>query len=477
MADKSEYEQGSLFPKDPPIQKIMRPLKRFLHVEAASGIVLLIATAAGLYLANSQFGPEFVHFWEDTDLTLELGSFRFDESLHHLINDGLMVIFFFVIGLEVKREIVVGELRDLRKASLPIAAALGGMIFPAAIFILFQIGQPGIRGWGIPMATDIAFVVGCMAVLGSRVPHGLRVTVLSLAIADDIGAILVIAVGYTEQLYFNWLATAGIGLLFIRLMAILGVRSFTPYTIVGIVVWFAFLKSGVHATISGVIIGFMTPARSYISTSAFSTILRRADEIFHGDWEVEPDRVEKVKKLQSATKETIPPLEYLENSLHPWVGFVIVPLFAFVNAGVPIDTSTLDTRLTLAVVLGLLIGKPLGIVLASWLAIKLGYSQLPNRVNWGMMVGAGFLAGIGFTMAIFIATLAFQGEEMLTMLNTAKIGVLLGSVLSAVLGMGILILVGAKPSSVKVEQQEEEFVESEENVSEEATPQPNPEAG
>ncbi|MEE8467114.1 MAG: Na+/H+ antiporter NhaA, partial [Planctomycetota bacterium] len=350
--------QGTERPSLPgaPIQKIVGPLTRFMHIEAASGVVLLIATCVALVLANTGASQAFLGFWQ-TQVGFRFGGFEFQHSLKHLINDGLMAIFFFVIGLEVKREIVVGELRDMRRAALPIAAAIGGMVVPAALYFSLQIGQPGQGGWGIPMATDIAFVVGCMAILGSRVPPALRITLLSLAIADDIGAILVIAIGYTEHVRLDWLATGFVGIGVIFGLSRSGVRSLLMYTILGTLVWFAFHESGVHATIAGVIMGLMTPARSYVSKGLFGQFLRRAEHALQGDWDSAPNRAQKLRKFQEAAKETISPVEYLENLLHPWVGFLIMPVFALANAGVVIEVSALGSRLALAVMLGLLVGK------------------------------------------------------------------------------------------------------------------------
>jgi Na+:H+ antiporter, NhaA family len=424
-----------------PIQLLVSPLVRFLHVQAASGIVLVLATITALVLANSPAGARYQAFW-DTPVVLTIGSFSLGHSVQEWINDGLMVIFFFVIGLEVKRELVLGELRDVRRAALPIAAALGGMVAPAGIYLALQHGQPGERGWGIPMATDIAFVVGCMALLGPRVPHGLRVVLLSLAIADDVGSILVIAIGYTAEIHWGALFVGLALMAAVVVFTRLGVRSSSFYTLLGILVWLAFLKSGVHATIAGVLLGLLTPARTYLSKGTFGQLLEWARQVLEGDWEKEPHRVEKVRRLQWAARETISPLEYLEQTLHPWVGFAIMPIFALANAGVPIQLDALGAPVSLAVMLGLLIGKPVGIVLLSWLAVRAGLAKLPDGVGWKALVGAGCLAGIGFTMALFIAGLALTGS----LLDTAKIGILSGSVLSAALGMVLLLLTLPKVS-------------------------------
>jgi NhaA family Na+:H+ antiporter len=420
-----------------------------MHVEAASGIVLLACTLAALLLANSPWADAFLKFWK-TPIGFHIGGLTADYYLQHWINDGLMTVFFFVIGLEVKREIVVGELRDIRRAALPIAAALGGMIAPALIYLLVQHEGPAARGWGVPMATDIAFVVGCMVLLGDRVPHGLRVMLLSLAIADDIGSILVIAIGYTESLNYAALAWGFVGLVVVGAASRIGVRGFTLYVVLGVLIWFAFHESGIHATISGVILGMMTPARAYISEGLFGDILGRANEVFRGGgWTSLPHRAEKLRQFRQVSRETVPPLEFLETALHPWVGFVIMPVFALANAGVPFSADDLTSPVAVAVGLALLLGKPLGVLTFSYLAIKLGVAALPTGVTWRKMVGGGFLAGIGFTMALFIAGLALKEPH----LDQAKVGVLVGSALSAL--VGVLILLSGGPPAAASEPQEE----------------------
>jgi NhaA family Na+:H+ antiporter len=388
-----------------------------------------------LYLANSPYSQSYLAFW-NTKVSFSFGSFQFAHSLKHLINDGLMVIFFFVIGLEVKREFVLGELRDHRKAALPIAAALGGMVVPALIYLMLQSGGEAQRGWGIPMATDIAFVVGCMTILGDRIPASLRVMLLTLAIADDIGAILVIAIGYTSDLDTQWLAVGVAGIILVRLFARLGVRNFAPYIILGILVWYGFLESGVHATIAGVILGLMTPARNYITPELFANAIEHAREMLTGEeWETKPHRAEGVRQIQWAARETISPLEYLEGTLHPWVAFAIVPLFALANAGVPIELSSLQSSTALAVAIGLVAGKPIGILIASRLAVAVGIAKTPDY-GWTLVFAAGCLAGIGFTMSLFVAELALPDQ----LLTRAKIGVLFGSVAAAILGMTLITL-------------------------------------
>jgi NhaA family Na+:H+ antiporter len=420
----------------PPVHRWTRPLAHFLHVESASGIVLLVCTVAALVLANSPAADAFHKFWH-TKVGIEIGGFRVGGELgHFLINDVLMTIFFFVVGLEIKREMVAGELRDARKAALPVAAALGGMLVPAGLYFALQAGQPGEGGWGIPMATDIAFVVGVMALLGKRVPFGLKIVLLSLAIADDIGAVVVIAFFYNSGLDFAMLGLAVGGFGFTYLLNRIGVRSVPVYGVVGMVIWLAMYKSGVHPTIAGVVLGFLTPTRVWIADQTLVAVLRDGLDHAPGDG---PERRETLKTVEFTAREGISPLERLEVRLHPWVGFVIMPLFALANAGVHIDAGELTNPVALAVALGLLVGKPLGILLFAYIAVRLGVAALPQGVNWWVLLGGGCLAGIGFTMSLFVAGLAFG--ESADLLAAGKLGTLAGSACSAVLGPVVLLVV------------------------------------
>jgi len=425
-----------------PVDAVIDPFKRFLHIESASGIVLLIAAITALVLANSPLGDGFLAFWKKK-VGFTFGTFQVYHSLQHWINDGLMAIFFFVIGLEVKRELVMGELRDLRQAALPIAAATGGMIVPACIYLTLQYGAPGQSGWGITMATDIAFVVGCLAVLGSRIPNSFRVLLLSLAIADDIGAIIVIAIGYTESLSLTALVLAIIGIGIMLFLMWVGVRNIAIYLILMVLVWFGFHESGIHATIAGVIFGLLTPTKSWISEKQLGDIFQRTGHFLRGDgWGDTGERYTTLRQTGIAARKSLSPLERFENELHPWVGFVIMPIFALANAGVSIQVSDITNPVATAVGLGLLAGKPIGIVFFSWLAVKIGLARLPVGINWGAITGGGFLAGIGFTMAIFIASLALEGA----LLDAAKVGILGGSALAGLSGVMLLILFLPKPS-------------------------------
>ena len=407
-----------------PVDRILDPLQRFLHIQAASGVLLLVVTAAALAAANSASASGFLAFWE-TQVGIRAGGFVLEHSLRHWVNDALMAIFFFVIGLEVKRELVEGELRDLRAAALPLAAAIGGMLAPAAIYLVLQWGEPGEAGWGIPMATDIAFVVGCLAVLGRRVPSGLRVMLVSVAIADDIGAILVIAIGYTEALDWTALGFGALGIAAVVALARLGVRSVPVYVVMGVFVWYAFHASGVHATIAGVILGWLTPIQPWVDRERLAAIL---SEQGAGRGHA--------RTLEIAARESVSPLDRLESLLHPWVAFGIMPLFALANAGVELTPSSFGDPVALAAGAGLVVGKPIGVLLFAWLAVRARLAQLPRGVGWGAVAAGGALAGIGFTMSLFIAGLALPDD----LLEAAKVGILGASALSAAIGMTALRL-------------------------------------
>lgn len=416
-----------------PVDRFTAPIARFLHVEAAGGVVLLVATVLALGLANSPLADWFLGLWK-TRVAFSIGGFAMDHSLKHWINDGLMAVFFFVIGLEVKRELVLGELRDMRAAALPIVAAVGGMLVPAGIYLALQSGQPGVTGWGIPMATDIAFVVGCMAVLGNRVPRGLRVLLLTLAIVDDIGAILVIAIGYSDGIHTAWLLRGLIGILLVLGLGRIGVRNIGVYAVCGTLIWLAFHESGVHATIAGVILGLITPARSRVPEQVVTENVEKARSLMESeDWDASRPAV--LRGIEATSREALSPLERLENGLHPWVSFLIMPVFALANAGVVLRTDALGDAVAVAIIAGLLIGKPVGIVGLSWVATRVGLARLPEGVSWSVLTAGGFLAGIGFTMALFIAGLAL-GDELL---DTAKMGILVASGLAATIGMVLLV--------------------------------------
>jgi len=424
-----------------PVERWLTPIRRFLHIESASGVVLLACTVLALVLANSPLAGWFASIWK-TKVEINLGEFRLAGDLGHLvINDGLMVIFFFVIGLEIKREIVAGELQEFRKALLPVFAAAGGMVAPAAIYLALQWGQPGQRGWAIPMATDIAFVVGFLALFGKRVPFSLKILLLTLAIVDDLGAVLVIAFVFTGSLAWGWLGVAAAGMALTYALNRAGVRAVGVYLLVGVVIWLAVYKSGIHPTVAGVMLGLLTPATAWVSHKTFFNVVGGLWDRLRG-YEADEDRYADLDQLRFAAREAVSPLHRLETALHPWVAFVIMPVFALANAGVPLEVSGIRDPVALAVAAGLAVGKPVGIVLFCWLAVRLGLTKLPDGVGWPLLVGGACLAGVGFTMALFINGLAFPVNEFPDRAAAGKIGTLLGSLISAVIGAGVILLVG-----------------------------------
>lgn len=423
----------------------IRPIMRFTQIEASSGSILLIAALVALIWANAPFGETYKEFWE-THLHLEIGPIHFEESLKHIVNDALMVIFFFVVGLEIKRELVVGELRDPKKAALPAIAALGGMLLPAAIYVSFVAGQGGeaLNGWAIPMATDIAFSVGVISLLGSRVSTGAKLFLLALAIADDIGAILVIAVAYTEDLSLGWLAAGIIGLVLIYIAQRVGIRSMLFYGVAGFIVWFFVFESGVHATLAGVALGLMTPVYPLYSEEDY---YRRSSWIL-GRFEMNraaPNHRERLDydamQMAAVARESIAPLDRLEHALTPWSSFVVVPLFALANAGVRFADfeegigGAITSPVALGVALGLMLGKLFGISIATWIAVRLGLGKLPSRTGWTQVIGLAGLAGIGFTVSLFVTELAFIDSGLA---DSAKIGIFIGSFTAGVLGFTVL---------------------------------------
>jgi len=421
-----------------PVDRWLEPVKRFLHIEAASGVVLLACTAVALVLANSPAAQWFAAIWK-TPVSVSFGGFTLAGDVGHLIvNDGLMTIFFFVVGLEVKREIVQGELRDPRKALLPVFAALGGVLMPAAIYLALQWGEPGQRGWAIPMATDIAFVVGFLALFGSRVPFGLKILLLSLAIVDDLVAVLIIAFVFTDAIAWGWLSLAAVAFAGVYLFHRVGVRSVGVYVLIGAFIWLAFLQAGVHPTVAGVLLGLLTPAHAWIGQRTLADVLGAAWQ--RADRADDDDRaaLKEAGVTQFAARESVSPLQRLEDGLHPWVAFVIMPVFALANAGVALSLSSLGEPVAVAVAAGLAVGKPIGIVLLCALAVRAGVTSLPDGVTWGMLVGGACLAGIGFTMALFLNGLAFPAADFPVNEAAGKIGTLAGSLVSAVLGAAVL---------------------------------------
>lgn len=428
-----------------PVRRVITPLEEFIHSEVSGGIVMLLAAAVALIWANSPWSESYAALWH-TPLRIGLNGTGLTLTLHQWINDGLMAIFFLVVGLEIKRELLVGELASPRQAALPVAAACGGAVTPALIYLALNAGTDMVRGWGVPMATDIAFALGVLALLGSRVPIGLKVFLTALAIVDDLLAVLVIAIFYTSDLDWGALAAGG-GFVLLLLGANLArVSQPLVYAVLGIGLWLAFLQSGVHATVAGVLLALTIPARNRIDPTEFLDRAGAALREFRDAWV--PGRSvlsneqhqQALHALRTAVGQVQPPMQRLEDGLHPWVAFLIVPLFALANAGVSFGgdlRAAFSGTVTLGVLLGLVIGKQIGITLTTWLAVRTGWSSLPDGVTWRHLHGAATLGGIGFTMALFIAELAFVDDAHLTM---AKLGIFAASLVSGILGWILLRL-------------------------------------
>jgi NhaA family Na+:H+ antiporter len=416
--------------------------QQFTRLQASGGILLLAATVLALLWANSTWGHSYFELWE-TYLKVGLGDMELKESLLHWVNDGLMVIFFFLVGLEIKREVLVGELASLRHATLPLMAAVGGMVVPAAIYLLFNLGGVAEAGWGIPMATDIAFLLGLLTVLGSRIPVSLKVFFTALAIADDLGAVLVIAIFYSSNVSWIALAVAAVFLVALIILNWGQVRQPLPYIVLGIGLWLAFLQSGIHPTIAGVLLAMTIPARTKVRSEAFLAQCTSALGRFEpGELTGEESGRQQAaaQTLESIAERLQAPLRRLEHSLNPWVAYLIVPIFAFANAGVHIRgdiAAVLTSPVSLGIIGGLVLGKPLGITLFSWIAVKLGIADLPAEVTWPQLFSASWLAGIGFTMALFIANAALADPILL---DVAKFSILIASLLASVIGSGLLLL-------------------------------------
>jgi Na+:H+ antiporter, NhaA family len=424
-------------------------LREFIHDEAFGGILLLVCALVALLWANSPWGAAYDALWS-TELTLGTVQFHLTESLRHWVNDGLMAIFFFVVGLEIKREVLVGELSSPRQAALPAIAAVGGVLVPAGIFLLLNRGTEGGQGWGIPMATDIAFALGVLALLGDRIPFGLTVFLTALVIVDDIAAVLVIAVFYTAQVHWEALGLAAVILVVLFAANRLGARRPVVYAILGLALWAAVFESGIHATVAGVLLAFTIPANTRIDPGAFlarsRAILQRFERAGGSD-ESEASiltngaRQEALAELEDAVEGAGAPLQRMEHVLHPWVAFAIIPLFALANAGVRIEGdlgAAFGNRVTLGVVLGLVLGKQIGVTLGAWVAVRTGVADFPESVGWRHIYGAGWLAGIGFTMALFVADLAFTDSGEAVLLTAAKVGILVASLIAGIGGWLIL---------------------------------------
>ena len=416
-----------------------RPLEKFLHIQAASGVLLLLAASVALLWANSPWAASYRQLWH-TPLGIRIGGFVFERPLEWAVNDGLMVIFFFLVGMEIRREVHCGELSDWRRAALPAAAAVGGMLAPAGIYLAVA-GQPAIRsGWGVPMATDIAFAVGILTLLGKRVPPALRVLLLALAVIDDLGAIVVIAVFYSSGLAPGGFVLAGAGLLAIGLMQRLGIRTKLAYVPPSVVVWAGVYIAGIHPTIAGVIVGLLTPVRAWLGPAGFVAGVRRE---IGGLEQISPSSLSahelagRLRHVDLARREALSPAESLIQRLHPWVAFGIMPIFALANAGVALGGAGQHESSWLVasgVALGLLLGKPIGVLLAAWFTVQSGVARLPAGVTIRHLLVLGVVAGVGFTMALFIAQLAFADAQLLA---AAKLGILVASGAAGVLALGV----------------------------------------
>ncbi len=434
---------GEVFnaPWERSFDRVLTPLDQFIHRQTTSGMLLMLCAVIALIIANSPWSEGYQHLIH-TPISVGVGGWELEKSLQHWVNDGLMALFFFIVGLELKREVLVGELANLRLAALPIAAAIGGMLVPALVFVVFSTDDTSLRGWGIPMATDIAFAIGVLVLLGDRIPKALITFLIALAIADDLGAVLVIALFYTEQINIYALAWA-IGL-FGVLIAFNrgGVRNSLPYFLVAILLWMAMLTSGIHATVAGVLTAFTIPAFPKYDPMRFSTSVRemlsRFDKAYSRDANILTN--DELRSLTASLEEGISkvqaPLQRLEHQFHLPVALLVIPIFALANAGVPLGIATLAEAfqhpVTQGVIAGLLVGKFIGIFGFSWLAIKLGVGVLPEGTRLAHIGGVALLGGIGFTMAIFIGDLAYLHQPELKVF--AKTGVLIASILAGALG-------------------------------------------
>ncbi len=421
-------------------KRVATPFEHFLHAQTTTGMILMFMTILALILANSPLTEDYAYFFH-TKVNLTVGSWELSHTIHHWINDGLMTIFFFIIGLEIKREILVGELSNLKVAILPILSAIGGMLFPAFIYLSINYGTEGVKGWGIPMATDIAFAISALVLLGKRVPSALVTFLVALAIVDDLGAVLVIALFYTEQIHLLPLALAGASFLVLVSFNRFGIHAILPYFIVGLFLWFFMLESGVHATIAGVIAALAIPSKPKRTPDGFSfhikSLLNKYDEVSTGDiHELNEKQKAILRNIQDQIDDIGTPASRLERGLHLPVALIVIPLFALANAGITIDFSSLGEVLfepvSLGIIAGLIGGKVLGIFGIAWLAIKLKIAQLPKESSMSQIFGVAFLGGIGFTMSIFVADLAFVNSQEL--IFQAKVGILLASLIAGVIG-------------------------------------------
>ncbi len=438
-------------PWEKAFDKILTPFEEFIHRQTTSSLLLMATATIALVMANTGWSELYFHFIH-TPIGFNFGSYGIEKSLQHWVNDGLMALFFFVVGLELKREILVGELASPRNAMLPIMAAIGGMTVPGLFYYTINPGGDASMGWGIPMATDIAFAIGALALLANRVPKTLITFLVALAIVDDLGAVVVIALFYTEQIVFQALVFAGVVLVVLVAMNLSGIRQPVPYFLLGLLMWVFLLKSGVHATLAGVLTAFTIPAKPKYDPCRFSDKVKQLmvsfDASHHPDKDIMTNEELRavVQTLENGVHKVETPLQRLEHSMHMPVAFLVIPVFAFINAGIPLNFSemgeTLMHPVTLGVLTGLVLGKFIGIVGMCWLTLKLGMGQLPAGTKFSQIAGVSLLAGIGFTMSIFIAELGFVGQaENLLM---AKTGILVASAVAGIVGYVWLLLVSEK---------------------------------
>ncbi len=431
--------------------KVVTPFEEFIHNETTSGLLLMACALLALVAANTVLADSYQHFIH-TPIGMNIGGWALEKSLQHWVNDGLMALFFLVVGLELKREILVGELSDPKQAALPIIAAIGGMVIPALLYFAINYGGKGLMGWGIPMATDIAFAIGVLVLLAGRVPKTLITFLVALAIVDDVGAVMVIALFYTDTIVWGALGLGFACFILLVIFNVVGIRSPFPYFLIGFLLWLALLKSGVHATLAGVITALTIPARPKYDPSVFSQhvkdLIKRFDASYRPGESIMNNQEQRaiVQTLENGVHQVETPLQRMEHSMHLPVAFFIIPLFALINAGIPIDFSTMGETMThpvtVGVMVGLIVGKFLGIAGLSWIAIKMGIATLPKGVSMMQIAGVSLLAGIGFTMSIFIAELGFVGDpESLLM---AKTGILVASVIAGVTGYVWLLLATPK---------------------------------
>ena len=417
---------------------MVRPLQEFIRWEASGGLLLLVATAVALVWANVDVAS-YNDVWS-TELIVQLGDWRFEQDLLHVVNDGLMTLFFLVIGLEVKRELAVGELRTRRAATLPLFAAVGGMAVPALVYFAVTAGNPGSSGWGIPMATDTAFALGVLALLGRRAPPMLTTLLLAVAVIDDLGAMTVMTVFYSDGPQPVWIAVCVACLVGVALLNRLHVRHIAPYLLVGAMAWIAAAAAGVHPTVVGVALGLLTPARPFQPHTA---VAREAGVVADAVVDETAPAVgpKSWRRLSQLSKEAISPVNRIEHALHPWTSMIVVPLFALANAGIVLNSDSIDAAagsvVTLGVILGLVVGKPIGMMAGAYLAVRFGLSRMPRGVGWMHMLGLGGLAGIGFTISLFITSLAFTDDATVL---AAKVGILAGSLIAATLGVVAILL-------------------------------------